>query len=146
MKHTEICECCWNKISTYTHALNKSLISAFGQLVYYYRMNWKLANLQKNLSLSKNQYNNFQKLQYWGIVSRNKGGRYPTRLWFDFFDCKTNIFDRVATFWKKVLSPTNPLREKDKKKPKLIYIYDIDQIYFKRREEYQSEKTKTLFD
>lgn len=62
--YEEKCECCGHIKVLYQHKLNKPMVSALAQL---YKKN-KPANLQKELNLTKNQYNNFQKIQHMGLV------------------------------------------------------------------------------
>lgn len=143
MKHVEICECCWHRTTCYTHTINKWLLSAFSQLVTFYRSHKKWANLQRDLLLTKNQYNNFQKLQYLQIVKRSNW-RYPTELWLRFIDWEEAIYDTVATFGKTVMPPIHKIRDAAKKKPKKVYPWDIDWEQYKKRTEYQMEKTPQL--
>lgn len=64
MKYSETCSCCDHTVTAYTHILNKSLVEALIQLVDFYNVKKCKCRLQNDLNLTKNQYNNFQKLQY----------------------------------------------------------------------------------
>lgn len=61
------CECCGAKIIEYKNTLNKGMVEALKKV---YSLGGK-AHLQNDLVLTKNQYNNFQKLQYFDLVKKH---------------------------------------------------------------------------
>lgn len=63
MSEKKICECCGAKIVEYRHAFSESLAICLYKL---YEAN-AVVNI-KHLGLTRNQWDNFQKLRYWGLV------------------------------------------------------------------------------
>lgn len=69
-KERHICPTCGQQVLKHKHVFRKSLanlveftIKKTGPVHPFH--------LQKELNLTKNQYNNFQKLQYWGLVKKS---------------------------------------------------------------------------
>ena len=145
--YQETCECCGNMVTAYIHHLNSPLVSALRQLVDFYEKTSIPANLQNNLSLTKNQYNNFQKLQYFGLVHRTKDGWYPTPLGNEFITGRIDIPVRVATLGKTILPEHHEVWSEAKVKPAKMFVWEIDEGSYKKRPEYQAEKSmqETLF-
>ena len=147
MNHQEICSECGHKVTAYSHRLNKPLVNALRQLVDFYENKHKGANLQKDLNLTKNTYNNFQKLQYFGLVKRIDGtgsGWFPTESGIDFIYGRKSCYDTVMTLGKKILSPFDPLWSEKKTIPQLIMVMEMDIFAYKKREDYQAEKSDQI--
>ena len=73
MKKAKHCELCNAKIVEYKHSFSKALATGLWRL---YLTNAEV-NI-KNLKLTRNQWDNFQKLRYWGLVApcyRDSGSR-----------------------------------------------------------------------
>ena len=68
-RKVEVCECCGQKIVEYKHKLNKTLLSALWKLYYAKDQKGSL----KELDLTHNEFANFQKLQYFGLVRKDRG-------------------------------------------------------------------------
>lgn len=66
--------------------------------------------------------------------------RFPTQKCIDFVQEKTYIYDRVMTFNQQVIAHDHEWWDKVKKKPKLVYAYEIDEIRYKRHSDYAAEK------
>jgi len=141
MKYKQSCECCGHNMTAYTHNLNKPLVNALIQLTNFYWKMHKPANLQKNLNLSKNQYNNFQKLQYFRLVKRIEKGWLPTEDGLDFVDNKIMIQSPVATLGKNILPLYHDAWKTHSGKVRRLYISDIIGYQYKTRPEYQEEKS-----
>jgi len=62
----KFCDCCGAKIVEYKHTFNKALATGLCKL---YESGGGPINL-KDLSLTRNQWDNFQKLRYWGLVRK----------------------------------------------------------------------------
>lgn len=103
MNYKKQCECCGHQITAYSHNINAQLANALEQLVEFFIKTGHGCNLQKDLKLSKNQYNNFQKLQYFGLVHRNDNGWIPTSKGVNFINGEATIEVPVATFGKEIL-------------------------------------------
>ena len=58
------CESCGHTLREYRHSLNKGLVQALQKLAT--KGEAKLSDL----NLTVNQHNNFQKLQYWGLIEK----------------------------------------------------------------------------
>ena len=63
MKTKKICECCGAKIVEYRHSFSEALAICLYKL---YEAN-AVVNI-KELGLTRNQWDNFQKLRYWDLV------------------------------------------------------------------------------
>lgn len=118
---TKICPHCGHKTNRYKHRLNKGLANALEQLCQRYIGN--PINLQKDLILTKNQYNNFQKLQYFGLVKRTKHGWYPTNRAMLFVKGNTTVLDTAITEGKEIIELTEELKQEYKIKSVKITDY-----------------------
>ena len=129
MKKIHTCQCCGHTTREYRHKLNKAMITALYQL---YRRGVP-SNLQKELVLTKNQYNNFQKLQYFKLVERVVGTSLwkVTELGNLFCDGSIGIPNTAYTFGKTILS-------KDVCHDDIITIDDYPDIveHYRKRENY----------
>ncbi len=132
MKLRETCPHCGTVIQSYSHRLNKPLVEALRQLYDF----GNTANLQKDLKLTKNQYNNFQKLQYFGLVERAIGWGITLK-GKEFIEGKKAISDKAMTFGGEVVLP--PHKAWNGVKIVKKYVYDIDRESWKKIEDYQSE-------
>ena len=99
--HTKHCETCGHVTRLYAHTINKPLVSALAQAYKF----GKDFNLQKDLSLTKNQYNNFQKLQYFGLISKHRGTTqwHVTLLGENFILGRVPICNKAFTFGKEIV-------------------------------------------
>jgi hypothetical protein len=145
MKYSKQCECCGHLVTAFSHNLNAPLVQAFEQLIKFYFQKRKGCNLQKDLSLTKNQYNNFQKLQYFNLVIRKEDGWYPTVIGTYFFHGDVTVDVPVATFGKEILNRFHEAWRTAEKAPNPIHISQIKNYNWKGREEYKEEKRSTLF-
>lgn len=139
------CECCGHTSTAYTHKLGKNLVQALRQLVDWYEETKSPAHLQRHLNLTKTQYNNFQKLQYFNLVRNIPEGWLPTPLGIDFIYNRAMVLNTVATIENNVLSSLHGAWKTHKgKEPKLVSVRDIHLISYKTRSEYQLEKSRQL--
>jgi hypothetical protein len=104
MSKSEVCECCGAKVVEYMHSLNKPMVESLLKLRV---AGWK-ANIDK-INLTSNQRNNFQKLQYWGLVEKYyEGGERKAGVWKLtikgglFLDGEIGIQRHVITYRGKV--------------------------------------------
>lgn len=65
MREIEYCQCCGQKIVTYKHKLNKGLCSC---LIKFLNIGGE--GKLKDMNLTNNEFGNFQKLAYFGLVRR----------------------------------------------------------------------------
>lgn len=144
MKYHEPCTMCGHTRTAFTHVINKSMVNALRQLVDWYESTKKPANLQKNLDLTKNQYNNFQKLQYFKVVQRTEEGWFPTQLGIDFIYGRGKIWNRIATIESNILPNEHQAWKTATKFPVPVGVQDIDQTCYKVRVEYQEEKSQQI--
>lgn len=102
MSEIKRCQCCGAKIIEYRNTLNKSMVDALRKLY----LNGGKAHLQNDLDITKNQYNNFQKLQYWDLVKKHydASGERASGVWEvtshgeDFLTGKIKIHRNVITY------------------------------------------------
>ncbi len=143
MKYQEECPYCGHIKTAFTHKLNDQLVKALRQLVDFYEREKVGCNLQKDLSLTKNQYNNFQKLQYFNLALKSNEGWFPSLAGISFIRGECVAWDRVATIESMILPLNHTAWDTHKgKKPVLVYIFDIDKSSWKTKEEYQAEKSR----
>lgn len=140
MKYQEKCDCCGNKITAYTHNLNKPLIGALRQLVDFYDDGGGHCNLARDLKLTHNQLANFQKLKYFGLVLDVPDGWIPTIHGREFIHGAEKVYNPVATFKNEVLPFSHPAWQTHSK-PVLVGVRDVDEASYKQREAYASEKS-----
>lgn len=140
MQYSKKCECCGHEVVAYTHKLNKSLVSALRKLVDFYEINRRKANVDKDLDLTYNQQSNFQKLRYFKLVYRDSGGRIPTQKWVNFIYGSSPCENTSATLGKSILYPDHEARQTHKHPIKMLYIHDVDETQYKRKEDYAQEK------
>lgn len=149
MKYSTQCDCCWQKVTAYSHKLNSPMIDALGKLIRAYKKKKRRIHIWKDIILSKAQYCNFQKLQYRGIVHRNNLWYVPTPTWIMFREWQVQLYTHMATLWKDILWFDHPAWKTHKSLPIRKFIREFDWQYsYKKREEYQSERgfrTPTLF-
>jgi len=108
MKEKQFCECCGQPVMKHKHRFSKSLAN----ILYLASLKFdidKPFHLQKDLLLTKNQYNNFQKLRYWKLVDKyyengiRKGGYWTlTKIVIDVFRGQ-KIPQNIVTFNNKVV-------------------------------------------
>lgn len=128
----KICECCGAKIVEYKHSFSHAL--AIG-LYAIYKAN-KPVNI-KNLGLNRNQWDNFQKLRYWNLVSQTyrENGTRANGVWQitqagkDFIEKATSIKKSVWTY------RGNPIRHEGDS----CFFVDIHPDGYKQREDYAEE-------
>lgn len=138
MPYTEICHHCGHAQVAYVHHLNKPLVSALRQLVDFYELHKRGANLQKDLDLTKSLFTNFQKLQYFGFVRRETAlGWFPTQLGIDFIYGLVQSCTHTTTISGVVRSDIPPPENN-----RYLFVYEIDTTQYKQRDEYQAEKSQ----
>lgn len=99
MEEIKICECCGQKIRGRWESLSKGLvrdlIKLYSKVVETQKNE---VHLQRDLDLTKNQYNNFQKLRYFGLsvkVKEKPGYWLLTRRGADFLTKGEKISKKV---------------------------------------------------
>jgi hypothetical protein len=107
----EICECCGAKMYKYWHRLTPMLIDTlkkFHQAVI--RKGANDIHVPKEVNLTKQEYNNFQKLRFHGLVAKYKSkGIHKTGHWLitrrgaQFLAGELAVPCRVQTFRNKVI-------------------------------------------
>ncbi len=118
--------------------MNKPLVEALRQLYDYNMKRYFPANLQKDLNLTKNQYNNFQKLQYFGLVDHTFSGWLIKDKGCKFIEGQLAISDKAMTFGGEVVLP--PHKAWNGVKISKKYVYDIDRESWNKIEEYRNGK------
>lgn len=142
MKYHEECLHCGHTYKAYTESLNVQMLEAFTIFVKHYGKEKKPLPVGKDWGLTHSQYTNFYKLQYYNLILKVEGGYLPTKRGLLFIRGEYAIRLPVVVFKKKVLPESheawNGVREKVKEK----YIWDIDDRYFKNRQDYAEEASK----
>uniref|UniRef100_A0A6H1ZD22 Uncharacterized protein n=1 Tax=viral metagenome TaxID=1070528 RepID=A0A6H1ZD22_9ZZZZ len=139
MAYTEKCQHCGHEIRAYIHKLNQPLVSALRQLVDRHEELRRSINLQKDLTLTKNQYNNFQKLTYFGLIGHTTNGWYPTQHGIDFVYGRQSAWNRVATFRGKTVGFDHPVWLHSKVRPRAVLIREVDEVSYKQALDYTNQ-------
>jgi len=130
----EECGECGHKTRLYAHVINKPMVSALAQ--GYVKK--KPFNLQQDLKLTKNQYNNFQKLQYFDLVEKVVG----TTNWTVtergklFLRGEITIENKAFTFGKRVIASSSPMIERLKPVIKMVHAMDIVKTDYQKLHDY----------
>lgn len=126
------CEACGAKMVEYKHNINKPLLHGLTAL-----FNAGGESNLKHLHLDRSQWDNFQKLRYWGLVEKfkdDKGNRIAGT-WTITAKGRDFLFNRVSV-QKSTWTYRGDFKRYDGEH---IYAKDIDDISYKIREEYASE-------
>lgn len=130
----EVCPHCGASITENVHNLSRGLVKSlikFGEAVDANGVN--NIHLQTEVDLTKNEYNNFQKLRYWGLVyhadkDNSKSGRWLlTKLGGQFLKNEVGVAKKIKTLRNK----------KTAEWPEEVYISD-----FYRGEDYWQKEFK----
>jgi hypothetical protein len=129
----KLCEHCGAKTVKYKHTFSKALAIGLYKL---YQSGHTPINL-KNLALTRNQWDNFQKLRYWGLVAqahredgtRLNGEWFITPLGVDFIEKGTAIKKSVWTY-RGVATEF----EGD-----TCFFFDVHETEYKKRTQYAVE-------
>lgn len=136
MPYTEKCGHCGNEIRAYIHSLNRPMAASLRQLVDRYEELRRSINLQKDLNLTKNQYNNFQKLAYFGLVGHTTNGWYPTEHGIEFVYGRQQAWSKVATFKGQTVGFNHPIWLHSRVRPRAMLIREVDEISYKQPLDY----------
>jgi hypothetical protein len=117
----------------YKHSLSKGIVSGLVRL--HSRSPDKPINL-KEIGLNRNQWDNFQKLKYWDLVTQVEvDGKKKKGIWV--------ITERGVSFLMGEVSVNKSVwtyrGEFKKYDGDMITIYDVSDVAYKQREEYADE-------
>jgi hypothetical protein len=132
MKEKKTCEHCGAKIVEYKHSFSKALAIGLYRL---YQEN-RPVNI-KHLGLTRNQWDNFQKLRYWGLVAKavddagkRVGGCWAvTQLGVDFIENGTSIQKFVWTYRGETVRFDGDT----------CFFNDVHPVEYKQRTDYAQE-------
>ncbi len=118
-KQEETCPCCGASLKMHWHSLTPGLVNTlikFRKAVLAKQtISFNRIHAQKDLNFTKNEYNNFQKLRYFGLVAKCKdeNGNREQGYWLLTRNgnrfCKGNIEmpKKVQTFRNKIVDKTD---------------------------------------
>lgn len=149
MNYQTTCNCCGHVTTAYTIAINKGLMDAFARFA---AESFKMIQMgmtkkemeERGVIRSNSQYTNFHNLQYFGIIENNPDNRevwYLTQKGYDFWMGITSIVSPVAVMAGEVLPDDHEAWRTHKGKRRAVSIADVLGPEYKRREEYQMEKS-----
>ncbi len=107
-----ICPCCNSEVVVRKESLSKGLVDTLVKFYLECRLyGTRELHLQDETDLTKNQYNNFQKLQYFELVEKTeKSGVWRiTRAGIDFIETGKLIAKNAYVFRNKVIETTGAL-------------------------------------
>ena len=113
MNQEETCQCCGAKIKIWEHSLSPGLVKTL--IKFANAIKRKKENdidLQKEAGFNLNEYNNFQKLRYFGLVAKIEGeaGHWLiTRNGWAFLKSELTMPKKVKTFRNKIQEKSNEL-------------------------------------
>lgn len=142
MKYKEECECCGHVATAYTLPLNKSLTNAFIKFVEKYQKTGR--GLSKGeIGLTNSQYSNFQNLRHFGIIQQaGKGNKwFPTRKGMQFFYGEIGLYTPAGHIGGNTLPDNHRAWDTHDRDRELKYIHEVEETHYKRRPEYQQEKS-----
>lgn len=131
------CKYCGHKLEPRKESLSRGLVDT---LVKFYEAVWKCGrndiHLQKDMYLTKNQYNNFSKLRYFGLVAKVKvAGQTNSGRWLLTRRGALFLKGEPVHKWVKVYNNHLVARSAEEITIKDMLDYDI----------YWNEKTDYLF-
>jgi len=97
-----------------------------------------------DIGLTRNEYCNFQNIQYFGLTTQYEKGNewYLTALGEMFYYKEFSIKSPIAFMDGKKLPDNHECWHNHKGLRKVIYLNDLLPTHFKRRPEYQEEKSR----
>lgn len=113
MREIKYCECCGAKMITYRERISKGLSVALFKFYSEIKKKGNKIHLQNDLELTKNEYNNFHKLKFHGLVKNyiDQETGYPVQGYWSitekgkmFLINRLHIPLYVTTFRNKVVS------------------------------------------
>lgn len=124
------CPTCGSKIKTYRHRLNTGLLSGLKEL----KRVGGVAKLSE-MNLTKNEFNNFQKLQYFGLVKKEFLDGEPTSRW---------MLTGLGRLFLDGLAPAPQWSETLRNSvvncsPTMVYIFDVKVRRYQKRADYLEE-------
>lgn len=114
----KVCDHCGAKLKEWWHTLTPGLVNALIKMLQAVRAkNLNDVHLQTELELSKNEYNNFQKLRFHGLVAKvyENGGEHKKGCWLitrrggQFLRGELRIAKKVKTFRNQVIGHSEDL-------------------------------------
>jgi len=131
MKEKKYCQCCGASMNTHTHSLTKGIVN--GLRKFAEKSGGKPLNL-KHAELTRNEWDNFQKLKYWKLVVQTDGIKngvwQVTDVGHQFLSGRINLHKKQVTYRGKVMKSDGDL----------ITIKNVEVTpYFLHRDNYQEE-------
>lgn len=132
------------KITAYPHPLNKQMVNAFVLFMQKYFEVGGTIIPNVELGLSATQIANFQKMQHYKLIKKidKVDGYIPTLFGVEFYNGSLPVVYPAISFDNKVVGVDHPAWETFDKERKILYIGDIVDVTWKRREEYREDKKK----
>lgn len=142
MNYKEKCQCCGQQKTAYTLPLNSSLVNAFIKFADKYLKDGKGVS-KGDIGLTNAQYSNFQNLRHFGIIRQYEKGNewYLTDIGLAFYYGEIGLLSPVAFMGGETLPDNHPCWDTEKKQRSTIHIGDVIQYHYKRRPEYQEDKS-----
>jgi hypothetical protein len=131
-----VCSHCGANVRAYKHRLNKGLIKG---LLCLYNVEGGVSKIA-DLPLTKNEFNNFQKLGFWGLVEKETVGGERTCRWkltklgYDFILGRSLVPVWVETFRRARIGNSK----------EMVGISDLVTVNYKKREDYLNDYSEYL--
>lgn len=121
----------------HSHSINKNMVSAFIKFCEAYIEEKAGININTDLNFTHNQLANFRKFKFFGLVMKIGGGLWvPTMDGLAWYYGEIAVPERVITLNEEVL-PLHHQAWEGVSLPDRKYIFEIDNLHYKKRPEYQ---------
>lgn len=140
MKEKKHCPHCGAKTVEYRHTLNKQMLGVMLLL----KRNGGVMTMDQLVrsNISFNQKNNFQKLQYWGLIEKVKTAEKQKGVWgltlsgYDFLLNKLGVYKSVWTYRNQFVRGDEPI----------VFAKDIDPEPYRQIEDYVADERPRYVD
>lgn len=141
MKYSKVCPHCGQKVTAFTHKLNKVIVQCFIRFVERYVEEKRPININKEMGWGHNQLANFRKLKFFKLIAKadDNGFWKPTQAGIRFYCGEEGVMNPVATMGGETLREDHEAWETHSKARRLAFIHDIDDTHYKERQEYKDE-------
>ena len=145
MHYFETCQCCGQKKTAYTLAINAPLTNAFVKFAEQYLKDRK-GIAKGDIGLTNAQYSNFQNLRHFGIIRQYEKGNewHLTDTGLAFYYGEIGLKSPIAFMAGETLPDNHPCWDTEKKSREMIHIKDLMPWHYKKRPDYQKESTSQM--
>lgn len=146
MSEKKLCPHCSQPIMEHKHTFSNAIAELFLAVAMSYGEEQPF-HLQRDISLTKNQYNNFQKLKYWGVIEKHfEDGARRGGYWHLTEKARDVLNGEPVPKWVKTFN--NRVVEKSEQEiflTQAVGSYDIPETWAKRSTRRDESNQQELF-